>query len=199
LRVFRGWFGKLFAAQSGFGPFTEQLREAFSACGLQILHWSSGWNPLKKTTGEELIMKSLLFFIALLCIVTLTTSSAPTATPSANTGNKERAVIRFSQPVELMGVTLGGSYLFVHDDEAMARGEDCTSVYKGVAEIPNKLVVSFHCMPAARATAEKFTVRTMLTVTGQYEVREFQFAGSTEAHLVPVTPQRAHVNIATME
>ena len=49
---------------------------------------------------------------------------------------KEQAVTNFSQPVKLMGVTLKGEYLFVHDDAAMARGETCTFVYKGDAEIP---------------------------------------------------------------
>lgn len=94
--------------------------------------------------------------------------------------------MKFTQPVKLMNVVLNGEYLFVHDDAAMARGEACTFVYKGVAENRDKLVVSFHCTPAERSKAASFTVRTLLTAPGQIEVREFQFAGSTEAHLVPV-------------
>jgi hypothetical protein len=132
-------------------------------------------------------MKSFLLFIALLCAVTLSSSSAPSVTNAANAAKKERAVVKFDQPVKLMGVTLKGQYLFVHDDEAMARGEACTFVYKGEAENPNNLVVSFHCTPAARGKADYFTVRTLLTSPGQYELREFQFSGSTEAHLVPVS------------
>lgn len=131
-------------------------------------------------------MKSFLLFIALLCAVTLSSSSAPSVTNAANTVKKDRAVMTFTQPVKLMGVTLLGQYLFVHDDAAMARGEACTFVYRGVAESPDKLVVSFHCTPAERAKAASFTVRTVLTAPGQSELREFQFAGSTEAHLVPV-------------
>jgi len=95
--------------------------------------------------------------------------------------------MKFDQPVKLMGATLKGEYLFVHDDEAMARGEACTFVYKGEAENPNNLVVSFHCTPAVRGKVDYFTVRTLLTSPGQYELREFQFRGSTEAHLVPVS------------
>lgn len=94
--------------------------------------------------------------------------------------------MKFNQPVKLMGLTLKGEYLFVHDDLAMARGEACTFVYKGVAEIPDKLVVSFHCTPAERDKVANFTVRTLMTSPGQYEVREFQFGGSTESHLVPM-------------
>lgn len=132
-------------------------------------------------------MKSFLLFIALLCAVTLSSSSAPSVSNAANAVKKERAVMTFNQPVNLMGVTLKGEYLFVHDDEAMARGEACTFVYKGIAEIPAKLVVSFHCTPAARAKVASFTVRTLLTSPEQYEqLREFQFAGSSEAHVVPV-------------
>ena len=135
-------------------------------------------------------MKSFLLFIALLCAVALSSGSAPSAANAVNAGNaakRERAVVKFNQPVKVMGVTLKGEYLFVHDDEAMARGGACTFVYKGVAEIPNKLVVSFHCTPAPRAKVDSFTVRTLLTSPGQSELREFQFGGSVETHLVPVS------------
>ncbi len=132
-------------------------------------------------------MKSLLLFIALLCAITLTSSSTPSVANAAGGLKKERAVMRFPQPVQLMGVTLKGEYLFVHDDEAMARGEACTFVYKGDAEIPAKLVVSFHCTPAERAKVGHFTVRTLLNPAGLYQLSEFQFGGRTEAHLVPVT------------
>ena len=144
-------------------------------------------------------MKSFLLFIALLCAVTLSSSSAPSVTNAANAAKKERAVTMFSQPVNLMGMTLKGEYLFVHDDAAMVRGEACTFVYKGNADVPEKLVVSFHCTPAARAKVTNFTVRTLLISPGQSELREFQFAGSSEAHLVPVSPHTAHVGIAPLD
>ena len=131
-------------------------------------------------------MKRLLLFIALLCAATLISSSAPSITSAANGAKKERAVMRFDQPVTLMGVTLKGDYLFVHDDEAMARGDVCTYVYKGVAEVREKLIVAFHCKPAERGKVVHFTVRSVLTSPGQYELTEFQFGGTTEAHLVPV-------------
>lgn len=144
-------------------------------------------------------MKSFLLFIALLCAVTLSSSSAPSVTNAANATRKERAVMKFDQPVKLMEVTLKGVYLFVHDDEAMARGEACTFVYKGEAEKSNRLVVSFHCTPAARGMVDYFTVRTLMTSPGQYELREFQFSGSTEAHLVPVSEHQAHVTVAPLD
>lgn len=141
-------------------------------------------------------MKSLLLFIALLCALTLSSSLMPPVSNAANTGSKERAVTKFDQPVQLMGVTLKGEYLFVHNDEAMMRGEDCTFIYKGQAANVNNLVISFHCTPAERVKAANFTVRSSLTSSGQYEIREYQFAGSTETHLVPSSPHAGHVTIA---
>jgi hypothetical protein len=153
---------------------------------LQLL--SSYLNVRQKihTVEKEIIMKSFLLFIALLCAVTLSSSSTPSVTNAANAPKKEKAVMTFIEPVKLMGVTLKGEYLFVHDDAAMARGEACTFVYKGVTESQDKLVVSFHCTPAERTKVASFTVRTLLTSPGQIELREFQFAGSTDAHLVPI-------------
>ena len=144
-------------------------------------------------------MKSLLLFIALLCVLTLGSSSSPTVTRAANTGHKERAVMKFDQPVKLLGVVLKGEYLFVHDDAAMARGQACTFVYKGVAEIRGKLVISFHCIPESRSKVAAFTVRTILVSPGLTELREIQFGGSTEGHLVPATTQArsAIVSLAT--
>jgi hypothetical protein len=69
-------------------------------------------------------MKSLLLLGALLCAVAL--SSTAVGSKAANTAKKQKATVLFNEPVSLMGVTLKGQYLFVHDDAAMARGEACT-------------------------------------------------------------------------
>lgn len=144
-------------------------------------------------------MKSLLLFFALLCVVTLSSSSVPSASSAANAPRKERAVMQFTEPVTLMGLPLKGEYLFVHDDAAMLRGDACTFVYRGNAEVPGKLVVSFHCTPVPRAIAGHFTVRTMLLAPGQSELSEYQFAGSSEGHLVPESPHTGHVTITSLE
>lgn len=141
-------------------------------------------------------MRSLLLFIAFLGALTLSNTMLPSVSNAANAAKKERAVIKFSEPVQLMGATLKGEYLFVHDDEAMARGEACTYVYKGQAENVNNLVTSFHCMPMAAARATYFRVRASLNMFGQYEISEFQFAGSTEVHLVPLHQHNAYVTIS---
>jgi hypothetical protein len=130
-------------------------------------------------------MKSVLLFIALICAVTLGSSLTQSAASATGVAKRERAVIKFNQTVMLMGKTLKGEYLFVHDDSAMARGEACTFVYKGVADVPDKLVISFHCTPAERAMVADFTVRSVEISPGLTEIREFQFGGSTETHLIP--------------
>ena len=134
--------------------------------------------------GKEIVMKTLILLLALLFAVTLSSSS--TIASKSPVAGKKRAVMQFTEPVRLMGVTLQkGDYLFVHDDDAMARGEACTFVYKGNAAVDSKLVVSFHCVPAERFKVNNFTVR-MAAVNGLNELREYQFAGESEAHVVPL-------------
>ena len=128
-------------------------------------------------------MKSLLLFVTLICAVVLTsTSSANNKSPATG---KQRATAQFTQPVVVQGVTLKGEYLFVHDDAAMARGEACTRIYKGSAEIASNLVVEFHCVPIQRAKTNFFIVRTKQLADGVAELNEYQFKGDTEAHGTP--------------
>jgi len=129
-------------------------------------------------------MKSLLLLTALLFVMALS-SSTGVVSEAANSARKQKATVQFNQPVRLMGVELKGQYLFVHDDAAMARGEACTFVYKGNAEIAGKLVVSFHCTPVQRQKVDSFIVRTELLSSGVTELREFQFSGDAEAHTAP--------------
>ena len=128
-------------------------------------------------------MKSLFVLFTLLFAVALSSSSAVGS--KASNARKQKAVVQFNEPVRLQGVLLKGEYLFVHDDAAMRRGEACTFVYKGDAEIAGKLVVSFHCTPVQRQKVSSFSVRTEQVSTGINELREFQFSGETEAHGVP--------------
>ena len=128
-------------------------------------------------------MKSLLLFVTLLCAVVLTgTSFANDKSPVAR---KQKATAQFNKPIVVQGVTLKGEYLFVHDDAAMERGEACTRIYKGNAEIASNLVVEFHCVPIQRAKVGYFLVRTNERADGVIELTEFQFKGDTEAHGTP--------------
>ncbi|HXI24191.1 MAG TPA: hypothetical protein VNG71_10055 [Pyrinomonadaceae bacterium] len=128
-------------------------------------------------------MKSLLLMVALLFAVALSSSSS-VASDSQMKMKRQHAVMNFTTPVTLQGVMLKGEYLFVHDDAAMARGEACTFVYKGVVESSSKLVVKFACVPIPRAKVGSFTVRTN-DVAGVSVLTEYQFEGATESHGVP--------------
>ena len=126
-------------------------------------------------------MKKLFFLFALLTILALATL------PLKGAGNfgRQMAVTTFTQPVHVQGKILKGEYLFVHDDAAMQRGEACTYIYKGNAPLRDKLIVSFHCIPTERAKVANFIIRTEEKTPGTIELREFQFAGDSEAHVVP--------------
>lgn len=128
-------------------------------------------------------MKSFFLLVALLSTVALSSSSVAVTRAKAP-AKKQKSVAQFNDPVTLQGVTLKGQYLFVHDDAAMARGEACTFVYKGDAEIASKLVVFFHCTPVQRQKVDSFIVRTEL-ISGVTQLREYQFSGDSEAHMVP--------------
>ena len=141
---------------------------------------------------QEIVMKSVAFFLGVLCALTI--GSVSWGTNASNTTGKQSAVTNFDRAVVLHGVTLKGEYLFVHDDAAMQRGEACTYVYEGKAAISNKLVVSFHCVPVQRVKAKRFTVRSVETSAGIFELQEFQFAGDTEGHAVPTSIDH-HVNL----
>ena len=128
-------------------------------------------------------MKTLVFGLVVLCALLFgTVSSKSTA---ATDVLKRRAVTEFTNPVTVHGVVLKGKYLFVHDDAAMKRGDACTYIYKGKAEVRDHLVVSFHCIHIERVTAKNFILRSRETAPGIIELFEFQFAGETAAHGVP--------------
>jgi hypothetical protein len=129
-------------------------------------------------------MKKVLLFAALLGAITLATGSSFVSNASKS-GQKQRATVVFTEPTKLQNVVLKGEYLFVHDNDAMMRGETCTFVYKGSVESAKNLVLSFHCIPTNRAKVDNFTVRTAQPTPGVIELREFQFAGEAESHMVP--------------
>lgn len=126
-------------------------------------------------------MKRLLIAASMVAAL-MVTIGAFAAHTKAEAKKNERATIEFTQTVKLLNVVLKGEYLVVHDEAMMAKGEDCTYIY----DKSGKLIVSFHCTPVERPKSDRFRVVTRrLDPSGLSEVVEIQFAGSTEAHLVP--------------
>jgi len=109
--------------------------------------------------------------------------------PQAQAAQIQKATVEFTEPVKLLGVILKGSYLFLHDEGKMARGEPCSWVYaRGETGKFDRLVASFHCIPVEREEpAERFKViiSGMSSPFTMPEVVEYRFAGSTEGHQVP--------------
>ena len=138
-------------------------------------------------------MKIFVFFSVVLCALIFGSVSWKSA--AASDVQKRRAVAEFSNPVTVQGIVLKGKYLFVHDDAAMKRGEACTYIYEGVAEVRDNLVTSFHCIHVERAKAHNFMWRTRETAPGMAELLEFQFSGETAAHAVPISSNIAVVPI----
>ena len=139
-------------------------------------------------------MKTLVFFSVVVCALVL--GSVSWNTTAATNVQKQRAAIEFAKPIIVQGAVLKGRYLFVHDETAMSRGEACSYIYKGEVEERNKLVASFHCIHVERAKATHFIVRSREGAAGTVELLEFQFAGETASHRVPMPENTAVVPLA---
>jgi len=127
-------------------------------------------------------MKRLLVAASTLAVLVVTIGVL-TAHARTEAKKSDRATVQFTEPVKLLNVILKGQYLFVHDEEKMASGQDCTFVYDSAG----KLIVSFHCIPVERSKARGFRIVSARvgTSNGPLEMKEYQFEGSTEAHQVP--------------
>jgi hypothetical protein len=124
------------------------------------------------------------YILATMIAGALIISSGASAASAYNT-RIESAVVKFDEPVRLLGVILKGEYLFLHHEGMMEKGKACAFVYTLDKETEGKLVVSFHCRAVKRDKAEQFK----MTISRQNafdapEIQEFQFAGSTEGHQV---------------
>ena len=125
-------------------------------------------------------MQSKLFIGAALVISVLAASTLE-AVPT-----RRAAAVRFLKPTAIAGAFVLGTVVIEHDDEKMARGEPCTTVYryKSDAEYGDP-IVSFMCTPEHRPLAEKFEATLVKTVSWPDRLLEFQLPGEREGHGVP--------------
>lgn len=103
---------------------------------------------------------------------------------------KQWALVNFVDPVRADGVVLMGPYLIVHDEARMAHGEACTTLYRfDIKRGPREKVLSFVCLPFERKVVEKTTLTTLPAADGNDIplLAEYQFAGDSEGHGVPIT------------
>jgi hypothetical protein len=102
---------------------------------------------------------------------------------------RQWALVSFHEPTRIAGRVLLGTYVIVHDDMKMMRGEPCTTIYRfDPVHGPREAVVSFRCHPALRKPVAELTltVQRLSPVDGRLRLVEYQFAGDAEAHGVPV-------------
>lgn len=93
--------------------------------------------------------------------------------------------VTFRDPVRVANTVLMGRYVIEHDDERMARGEPCTYIYE--ADDLRAPVVTFHCEHLERPTADAATLVLGPSINPAMKtLTEFQFAGETASHGVPV-------------
>lgn len=99
---------------------------------------------------------------------------------------KRTAIVRFLRPTIVAGAFVIGTVVIEHDDEKMAKGEPCTTVYRYKSK--NELgepIVSFMCMPQDRPYATKFEATLNRGVSWPDRLVEYQIAGEHEGHGVP--------------
>lgn len=138
-------------------------------------------------------MKRIAWILTLAAVAVIAGAACLSAV-QAQTPKKEMAVVDLSDKTKVMKEILQGKYIFLHDEERMAKGEPCFYVYKysedagGKPLVKNEnLVLSFHCQHLERAKAPQI-VMTYVMVAGQadlFEIKEVQFAGSTAVHRLP--------------
>ena len=128
-----------------------------------------------------------LIFVAIAMIVGAQALRAYAARPG-----RDISVVDLSDKTRVAKTILQGKYIFVHDDEKMAKGEACFYIYEYCADAagqpearPDKLVVSFHCQPVQREKARHIILTYGMVNPELFELREIQFTGSTEGHRVP--------------
>lgn len=100
--------------------------------------------------------------------------------------NRRTAVVRFLRPTIIANAFVMGTVVIEHDDDKMAKGEPCTTVYryKSKTELGEPLV-SFMCVPHDRPLATKFEATLVQTVSWPDRLMEYQIAGESEGHGVP--------------
>lgn len=113
-------------------------------------------------------------------------SGLPSEMPGQPLRARQLAKLVFASPVRVMNVWLQGTYLVEHDGERMARGEPCTHIYRINQKKP---VVTFFCEHLHRNVADRGTVtlKRVGIMPATFELVEFQFEGSADAHGVPQT------------
>ena len=101
---------------------------------------------------------------------------------------KRWTVVNLTEPVLVGRQILMGTYLIIHDDAKMTKGEPCTTIYRFDPKTgPKEQVVAFMCLPhrGAASATNTLTVRSGDGWLGVSTLQAYAFAGDDENHGVP--------------
>ena len=131
-------------------------------------------------------MRSRVFVGALL-LTGILAAGTLAASDVGKSPSQQWIITHLYRPTLIAGIVAQGNVLIVHDEELMAKGEPCTTVYRfDTSRGRQEKLVSFMCTPAQRDLVKKFTVTCARSgMTGLDVLAEYQFPGDTEGHEVP--------------
>lgn len=132
-------------------------------------------------------MKSKILFAGLL-VSAMFAGTANAQTPNTTSTGQRWSIVRIADPVMVGREILMGTYLIVHDDAKMAKGEPCTTIYRFDPKTgPKEQVVAFMCLPhrGVTSTANTLTVRSGNGWLDVGTLQAYEFAGDNETHGVP--------------
>jgi hypothetical protein len=139
-------------------------------------------------------MRARILVAASIVMAALTTGIL-SASDAGGSPSKQWSPVFFAQPTVVAGRVIQGAVMFVHDDQRMAEGGACTSVYRfDPASGPKELIVSFMCKPERTKVVDKFTASCIRDGGNLQILTAYQFAGETEAHGVPASIYEADGN-----
>src|SRR5438045_2020778 len=118
----------------------------------------------------------------------LAVAGIATMTAGSLMPTRQSALVQLARPTIIAGAIVSGQVIFVHDDEKMANGEPCTTVYQYQSGQQGTKLVEFMCKPNQVDRAEHFTARCARGISGPDVLVEYQFKGDTETHGAPWRP-----------
>ncbi len=132
-------------------------------------------------------MKSKLLVGGLLVMSLVGVRPAHAQSNDNSAPQRKWAVIKITEPVRVGRQLLMGTYLVVHDDAKMAKGEPCTTIYRFDPKAgPKEQIVAFMCVPK-KVLAQDTTILGVVTdpALGIRALTGYEFAGDGEFHGVP--------------
>jgi len=126
--------------------------------------------------------------VGALAVMAILASGVLAASDAGGSPTRQWSAVFFAQPTIIAGKTVQGAVMFVHDDQLMASGGACTSVYRfDPATGPKDLIVSFMCRPEKAGSVDKFTASCIRNGGNLQILTAYQFPGDAELHGVPTS------------